>query len=113
MTLYSEDVHHFDKIFRGDTVKKAFEVTLLDRKFTLRSDSDEKYVQKVANFVNKRFFDIQNQTQSVSSLNVALLAALNIADDLFKIKDKDRGGSNLAQEKIREIITLIDRHVQA
>jgi cell division protein ZapA len=89
-------------------VKKTFEVTLLNQKFNLKSDNNDKYVQRVADYVNKKLFDIQEKTKSVSSLNVALLAALNIADDYFKIKGVEKDKIIGAKEKIREIISAID-----
>ncbi len=91
-------------------MKRTFEVTLLNQKFHLKSDSDEKHVQRVADYVNKKLFDIQEKTRSVSSLNVALLAALNIADDFFKIKG-GKGGNEKARTKVKEIVKLIDRYL--
>ena len=93
-------------------MKKTFEVTLLNQRFQLKSESDEKYVQRVADFVNKKLFDVQEKTKSVSSLNVALLAALNIADDFFKIKGGDKDRVHQARSKLREIIGLVDRHIE-
>ncbi|MDL1873176.1 cell division protein ZapA [Deltaproteobacteria bacterium PRO3] len=92
-------------------MKKTFEVVLLNQKFQLKSESDEKYVQRVADYVNKKLFDIQEKTKSVSSLNVALLAALNIADDFFRIKTTDKGKVGEARAKVREILGLIDRQL--
>jgi len=92
-------------------MKKTFEVQLLNQKFQLKSESDEKYVQRVADFVNKKLFDIQEKTKSVSSLNVALLAALNIADDFFKIKGIEKEKVAQARGKVREILGLIDRQL--
>jgi Uncharacterized protein conserved in bacteria len=94
-------------------VKKTFEVILLNQKFNLKSDSNEKYVQRVADYVNKKLFDIQEKTKSVSSLNVALLAALNIADDFFKIKTIEREKIDKAKGKIREIVGALERQLNA
>ena len=89
-------------------MKKTVEVTLLNQKFQLKTDSDEWYVKKVSDFVNQKLFDMQEKTKSVSSLNVALLAALNIADDLFKIKGKKKVSAPGAKKKLTEIIEFID-----
>ncbi len=90
-------------------MKKSFEVTLLNQKFSLKSETDEKYVQRVADYVNKKLFDIQDKTKSVSSLNIALLAALNIADDFFKIKHEGKEKVQEAKGKMKEILGLIER----
>lgn len=91
-------------------MKKTFEVILLNQKFNLKSESNDKYVQKVADYVNKKLFDIQEKTKSVSSLNVALLAALNIADDFFKIRTGEKEKVEKARGKIGEILSFIDRN---
>lgn len=90
-------------------MKNTFEVTLLNQKFSLKSETDEKYVQRVADYVNKKLFDIQDKTKSVSSLNIALLAALNIADDFFKMKNGGKDKVQEAKTHMKEIINLIER----
>ncbi|HCU24658.1 MAG TPA: hypothetical protein DF383_06555 [Deltaproteobacteria bacterium] len=95
----------------GGKMKKTFEVTLFNQKFQLKSESDEHYVQRVADYVNQKLFDIQEKTKSVSSLNVALLAALNIADDFFKMKHERKDKVHQARGKIRELIALVERQI--
>lgn len=94
---------------RRETVKKSVEIKLLNQKFNLKTDSDEAYVHRVSDFVNKKLFDVQEKTHSVSSLNVALLAALNIADDYFKMKGKKKDPRQEAKQKVQELIQLVDR----
>jgi cell division protein ZapA len=84
----------------------------MNQKFSLKSEADEKHVQKVADYVNRKIFEIQEKTRSVSSLNVALLAALNIADDYFKTQGSKVGKNTEAKSKIKEIINLIDRSLE-
>jgi cell division protein ZapA len=41
----------------------------------------------VARYVNEKMDEVLKKTRSVSTLNVAILTALNIADDLLKEKE--------------------------
>ena len=92
-----------------DSTEKAYEVNILNQTFRLKTDSSKEYVQRIADFVNEKMFNIQHRTQSVSSLNIAILTALNIADDYFKMKYKHRdrfelkpeGGENYSEMKQR------------
>ena len=94
-------------------MKKPVEIKLMNQKFNLKTDSDEAYVQRISDFVNKKIFDVQDKTRSVSSLNVALLAALNIADDYFKMKgSKKKDPRQEAKQKVAEIIQLIDECIE-
>ncbi len=91
-------------------MKKSYEVNIFNHKFSLKTEEDERYVQRVADFLNRKLFEVQEKTKSVSSLNIALLAALNIADELFKIKVEKKGKHvDRAKGKIKEIMQWVDR----
>jgi len=57
---------------------------------TLKSSESQEYLQKVADYVDEKFNTIkmQNLSAAVDDRRRALLIAMNIADDFFKIKDR-------------------------
>ncbi|MBI2340655.1 MAG: cell division protein ZapA [Deltaproteobacteria bacterium] len=67
-------------------MKKSYDLTILDQPFTIKTEADEKQVKKVADYVNKRMHEIVASKKAISTANVAILAALNIAEDLFNEK---------------------------
>jgi cell division protein ZapA (FtsZ GTPase activity inhibitor) len=69
-------------------VKKSYEVTILNQKFVLKTDNDEAHVKRVADYINKTFHDIQQRTQTISTQNVAILGALNVAEEMFNREEK-------------------------
>lgn len=92
-------------------VKRTHEVSILNQKFVLKSDADERYVQKVADYLNKKLHDIMNNSKSVSTLNVALLAALNVTDDFFRIREKNKESHVSLEQKLKELVTFIDGQI--
>ncbi len=92
-------------------MKKSYEVSILNQKFIIKSEADERYVQKVADYVNKKIYDIMSGTKSVSTLSVAILAALNMADDFFKIRIEKKDENGNLEKKLKEIIALIDNQL--
>lgn len=92
-------------------MQKPVEVTILGQKFVVRSDSDDTYVQKVASFVDQKMNDILQKTKSVSNLNVAILSAMNIADEFYRYRDKKDKSCQDVEKKLSEMIELIDLHV--
>lgn len=70
--------------------KKTFELTILQQPFTLKSEDDEKHVKSVADYVNKKMHEIVAGQKAVSTANVAILTALNIADDYCKLREKQQ-----------------------
>jgi len=80
----------------------------MGHKFMIKSDSDDDYVVRVAGFVDQKINEVMQSTKSVASLNVAILAAMNIADEYFKsMRERDDKFSK-AEKKIKDLIELID-----
>ncbi|PIR16293.1 MAG: hypothetical protein COV46_09035 [Deltaproteobacteria bacterium CG11_big_fil_rev_8_21_14_0_20_49_13] len=92
-------------------MQKPIEVTILGQKFVIKSDSDESYVREVAAFVDQKMNDVLQKTKSVSNLNVAILSAMNIADEYFSYKKKKDQSVQAVEKKIGEMIELVDLHL--
>lgn len=93
---------------RGNDVKKTTEISIMGQKFMIRSESNEDYVEEVANFVDQRINEVMQSTKSVASINVAILAAMNIADEYFKFKREREEKFTNATRKIKDMIELVD-----
>lgn len=92
-------------------MKKAIEVTIMGQKFMIRSDSSEEYVNKIAGFVDKKVGDILKATKSVGSAQVALLAAMNIADEFFKYQEDKTVLLNKVEKKVQDIIEVVETQI--
>ena len=92
-------------------MQKPIEVTILGQKFVIKSDSDENYVREVASFVDQKMNDVLQKTKSVSNLNVAILSAMNIADEYFSYKRKKDQSVQAVEKKISQMIELVDLHI--
>jgi cell division protein ZapA len=68
-------------------MKRAVDVEIMGHKYTVRSDADERYVLKVAEYVDEKVQDILKTARPIANPNVAMLAALNIADEYHRLKD--------------------------
>ena len=68
-------------------MKKALDVQILGQKFTISSDAEEDYMLKVAGYVDGKMQEIMQSPKTVTKSNVAMLAALNIADEYHRLKD--------------------------
>ena len=69
-------------------MKKPVDVEIMGQKLVLRSDEEEGYVRRVAGYVDDKMQEVIKGTQSVGKGNVAVLAALNIADDYHRLKER-------------------------
>lgn len=68
-------------------MKNNYEVSILGQKFVLKTENDEAHVKRVADYVNKVMHSIKEKSATISTQNVAILGALNIAEEFFSYKD--------------------------
>ncbi len=68
-------------------MQKAVEVKILGQKITLRSDDEEGHIRKVAEYVDEKMHEVSKSTSPRGKYSVAMLVALNIADEYHRLKD--------------------------
>jgi cell division protein ZapA len=59
-------------------------VTIYGRTYQLRGNEDEQYLLRLAALVDRRMREVAEATGTADTLKVAILAALNIADDALQ-----------------------------
>ncbi len=83
---------------------KTIKVTIFGKEYEVKGSTDEKYVEDLANYVDSVMRDISKRSSSFSSGNVAILAALNIADEMFKERQQFKQQIEELEKEIRNII---------
>ena len=72
---------------KDNGVSTSIRVEIYDQTYHLRG-SDPEYIHKLAEYVDAKMRQVASQTATVDSLRLAVLAALNIADELHMIRNK-------------------------
>lgn len=93
---------------KGDSVGRSHEVVLLGKKFKLRSTHDDDYLAALAAFVTAQVGEVQRRGGAVSTLDAALLAALNIADEYHRLKREAEERLAAIGEKTQALLTALD-----
>ena len=68
-------------------------VEIFDQAYNLRG-SDANYIMKLAEYVDAKMRAVAKQTQTVDTVRLAVLAALNIADEYHLLKRNQEGGGS-------------------
>lgn len=90
---------------------RLVEVTIGNSQYTIKTDADETYIQTLARYLNSRIEEVEKKTKSVSTLNVIILSALNIADDLFRERSKERRYLKDIENRSRNLVAMIERQI--
>ena len=83
------------------------EVEIYKASYKIVNDSSPKYTQSLAKYVDARMKEISQSTSTISSMKVAVLAALNIADDLFKVKKELKTEKEITEKGTDSLYRLI------
>ncbi|MEW9122043.1 MAG: cell division protein ZapA [Thermotaleaceae bacterium] len=70
-------------------------VRIYGQEYTMVSIETREYMQKVANYVDDKMEEIAKKSGKLSTAMVAVLTALNVADDYFKTKEELEGLENV------------------
>ena len=65
---------------------KGINVEIMGQNLTVASEADDEWVKAVAETVDRRIKNLRASGQTVNSINLAILAALNFADELERLK---------------------------
>lgn len=68
----------------------SIRVEIYDESYNLRG-TDPAYIQRLAGVVDAKMRAVAQHTSTVDSLRVAVLAALNLADDYYQLRCKYEG----------------------
>ena len=85
---------------------RVVHVDIQGQRYAIRSALDPKYVTDLAAFVDARLDLAGRELATIDSARIAVIAALNIADELFRAHQESAEGR--AQARAVEIERLID-----
>ena len=83
-------------------------VNIYGEEYTIRSEGDEEYIRQVAGYVDRKMREIAERAPNKSHARVAILAALNITDEYFAERSKEKKGLQNLEERASSIISLLD-----
>ncbi|HSB07431.1 MAG TPA: cell division protein ZapA [Thermodesulfobacteriota bacterium] len=91
--------------------ERLVEIKVFGQTYTVKTDAAEEHIQSVARYVNEKMDEVIKNTKSVSTLNVAILTALNIADDLVKEREKRLALLQEVERKSKDLVKKINLNI--
>jgi len=83
-------------------------VEIYDQEYHMRGELDAEYIRQLAQFLDTKMRSIAERTHTVDSLRVAVLAALNIADEYHQLKAKYDAETKQVTQKVDECRAVLD-----
>ncbi|MFI5289882.1 MAG: cell division protein ZapA [Polyangia bacterium] len=93
--------------------KRSFAVTIAGQRYTIKSDADEAYVHALAGVVDEKIREVQRAAKTQAPQAVAVLAALQLADELERERMRRTELRRRVREKSQSLRAWLDREVKA
>ncbi|MCF8043886.1 MAG: cell division protein ZapA [Desulfarculaceae bacterium] len=87
---------------------KPVTVEILGNEYVLRSEAGEERVREVAELLNQRLGEVQSANKTSSTLAAAVLAALNITNELLQLRDQQEKLFQEIEAKTEKLLSMIE-----
>jgi cell division protein ZapA len=88
-------------------------VEIHGQRYPIRSALDKAYVARLASYVDEKMRAAADSTPTSDALRLAVLTALNVADELFRCRDGTLARNGELAERAGELERLVDRVLMA
>ena len=91
---------------------KVVKVNILGQDYVVRSTAGQKYLERVAKYVNEKMEEIKaSGIDDSQQLRIAILAAMNITDELFTYKKEKEKFVDKVEAKTIAITEFIENRI--
>jgi cell division protein ZapA len=94
-----------------DAQNASVRVEIFDQAYNLRG-SDPEYILKLAEYVDAKMRAVAEATNTIDTVRLAVLAALNIADEYHLLRKKQDGRTTDYQKRAHQLVHALDEVLQ-
>jgi cell division protein ZapA len=87
---------------------RVIHVEIHGQRYAVRSELDPQYVGELVNYLDERMAAAAQELATTDPLRIAVVAALNVADELFKARADSVGADGRVRARAAEVERLLD-----
>lgn len=87
---------------------ESIQVEILGQTYSIKAANDRGYIQELAAFVDARMKEVQKGTGTSDVYRIAILTALNIADELHRLRSQHDELKKTATSSLDHLIEITD-----
>ncbi|HWW51378.1 MAG TPA: cell division protein ZapA [Verrucomicrobiae bacterium] len=87
-------------------------IDIYDQYYYVNAEQNEEYIQELAAYVDGKMRAVAEAAHTVDSLKVAVLAALNIADEMFTLRRREHEIEGPIRERVEKCVALVEKALE-
>lgn len=93
-------------------MNRSVKVVVAGQRLALRTNATPAYVEELAALVSRQIDELRAAGGTSSTQSLALLAAMNIADELLQLRAAQKTLKRQVREKSQRILRYLDREAE-
>jgi cell division protein ZapA len=93
-------------------VKRSVSVQIAGVRYSLKTDEDDRWVKSIAAFVDGKIREAQKHGRTVDTQSVAVLTAMQIAEELFTERRATRELRKSIRERSQSLLDYLEREAR-
>ena len=87
-------------------------IQIYGKTYSLKNSSDQVSTEEVAAYVDAKMCELAEVRSKTSSTDLAVLAALNIAQELMELQSQTKANDKVQDEKIGRMLEALEEEIQ-
>jgi len=87
------------------------QVEIYGQTYSVRGEGDPEYFMELARFVDSRMRDVSSQVATIDPMKIAILAALNIADEFSRYRKRREDAAGIWLERTEELAERLGKSI--
>jgi len=92
---------------------RVIPIEILGQQYPIRTTLDPRYVGRLAAYVEEKIRTTADITPTTDTVRLAVLAALNIADEYFHLRDGDVSDQEEVRDRVARIELIVDEALKS
>ena len=87
-------------------------IEIYDQTYNVNSGQSDEYLQELASYVDSKMREIADATHIADSLKVAVLASLNIADEMFTLRERREQLEDPLRKRVEKCVAMVEKAIE-
>lgn len=90
---------------------EQLKIDIYDQSYNVNAE-DEEYIKELAAYVDTKMREVADATHMADSLKVAVLAALNITDEMFRLRERQEKIEGPVRKRVERCAALVEKALE-
>lgn len=87
-------------------------IEIYDQTYSVQADQNEESLKELAAYVDSKMRTVAESTRTVDTVKVAVLAALNIADEMFTLRQRQEKIEGPLRKRVEKCVALVEKALE-